>query len=170
MPKRKHSSSDNGRDDDRSNHDSDKERNSNDDDDDTSMGGTNESFNGDDEEVSHDSDRERSSDDDDGNDDSDNGTSSGGNCEGINRMAGGAGGKEVGAVGGIRDKAVLALARGRMKTNQAFRERVHDFLRAFGTFFEDTEPRLKNHEITDLADTRTARCFMVMARATGAFD
>ena len=86
------------------------------------------------------------------------------------RMSGGATGKDISAVGGVRDKAVLALARGRMKTNQPFRERVHNFLREFGAFIEETEPRLKNHEITDLADTRTARCFMVMARATGAFE
>jgi len=86
------------------------------------------------------------------------------------RLAGGASGKEVSTVGGVRDKAVLALAKGRMKTNREFRERVHYFLRAFGDFFTDLEPRLKNHEITDLTDTRTARCYMVMARATGAFD
>jgi len=86
------------------------------------------------------------------------------------RMAGGASGKDVSTVGGIRDKAVLALAQGRMKTNREFRERAHYFLREFGSFLEDIEPRLKNHEITDLTDTRTARCFMVMARASGAFN
>ena len=86
------------------------------------------------------------------------------------RMAGGASGKEVSTVGGVRDKAVLALAQGRMKTNREFRERSHYFLREFGGFLEDIEPRLKNHEITDMADTRTARCFMVMARASGAFN
>lgn len=79
-------------------------------------------------------------------------------------------GKDVASVGGILDKAVLGIARARMKSDPEFRQDVLQFLQRFDQVLVEHEPRLQNHELTDLADTRTARCFMVMARVSGAFD
>jgi hypothetical protein len=79
-------------------------------------------------------------------------------------------GPEVASVGAIKDKAVLGIARARMKTDPEFRESVLYFLRQFDEALTEYEPRLQNHELTDLASTRSARCFMVMARVSGAFD
>ncbi|GLQ35861.1 hypothetical protein GCM10007939_21450 [Amylibacter marinus] len=85
-------------------------------------------------------------------------------------FAKGARGKSVTTVGGARDKAVLAITRARMKTDPDFREHAHYFLQMFDRMLFDYEPQLKNHEITDLADTRSARVFMILARIGGAFD
>jgi hypothetical protein len=82
----------------------------------------------------------------------------------------GARGADVASVGGVLDKAVLGIARARMKSDPDFRQQVLQFLQQFDQVLVEYEPRLQNHEITDLANTRTARCFMVMARVSGAFN
>jgi hypothetical protein len=79
-------------------------------------------------------------------------------------------GADVASVGGVMDKAVLGIARARMKSDPEFRQQALQFLQQFDQVLVEYEPRLQNHEITDLADTRTARCFMVMARVSGAFN
>ncbi len=81
----------------------------------------------------------------------------------------GARGADVSSVGGVLDKAVLGIARARMKSDPEFRQQVLRFLQQFDQTLVEYEPRLQNHEITDFANTRTARCFMVMARVSGAF-
>ena len=86
------------------------------------------------------------------------------------KFAEGTRGADVASVGGVLDKAVLGIARARMKSDPAFREQVLQFLQRFDQVLVEYEPRLQNHEITDLANTRTARCFMVMARVSGAFN
>lgn len=86
------------------------------------------------------------------------------------KFAEGERGKEVASVGAVLDKAVLGIARARMKSDPEFREAVLYFLRQFDEALVEYEPRLQNHELTDLANTRSARCFMVMARVSGAFD
>jgi len=86
------------------------------------------------------------------------------------KFAEGQRGAEVTSVGGILDKAVLGIARARMKSDPNFRQDVLQFLQQFDQVLVEYEQRLQNHEITDLANTRTARCFMVMARISGAFD
>lgn len=85
------------------------------------------------------------------------------------KFAEGVRGSEVASVGGVLDKAVLGISRARMKSDPDFRQQVLHFLQQFDQVLVEYEPRLQNHEITDLADTRTARCFMVMARVSGAF-
>jgi hypothetical protein len=79
-------------------------------------------------------------------------------------------GADVSSVGGVMDKAVLGIARARMKSDPDFRQQVLQFLQQFDHVLVEYEPRLQNHEITDFANTRTARCFMVMARVSGAFN
>jgi hypothetical protein len=86
------------------------------------------------------------------------------------KFAEGARGADVASVGGIMDKAVLGISRARMKSDPDFRHLVLQFLQHFDQVLVEYEPRLQNHEITDLANTRTARCFMVLARVSGAFQ
>tara|TARA_R110002096_G_scaffold8802_3_gene35760 strand:+ start:13267 stop:14262 length:996 start_codon:yes stop_codon:yes gene_type:complete len=86
------------------------------------------------------------------------------------RFSDGTRGKKVASVGAVKDKAVLGIARARMKTDAEFRQLVMQFLQQFDQLLMEYEPRFQNHDVTDLANTRTARCFMVMARVSGAFE
>jgi hypothetical protein len=86
------------------------------------------------------------------------------------RFAGGERGRSIAALGGIRDRASLALTAGRMKSDPVFRDAAHHFLRAFDKTFAAFEPNATDAELADLADTRTARAFMLFGRVTGTFD
>lgn len=86
------------------------------------------------------------------------------------RFAGGERGRSIAALGGIRDRASLALTASRMKTDPVFRDAAHHFLRTFDKTFAAFEPNATDAELADLADTRTARAFMLFGRVTGTFD
>ncbi|HLQ19292.1 MAG TPA: hypothetical protein VK146_09955 [Tabrizicola sp.] len=86
------------------------------------------------------------------------------------RFAAGERGRSIAAVGGIRDRTSLALTAGRMKSDPVFRDAAHHFLRAFDKTFAAFEPNASDAELADLADTRTARAFMLFGRVTGTFD
>jgi len=86
------------------------------------------------------------------------------------RFAGGERGRSIAALGGIRDRASLALTASRMKSDPVFRDAAHHFLRAFDKTFAAFEPNATDAELADLADTRTARAFMLFGRVTGTFD
>lgn len=86
------------------------------------------------------------------------------------RFAHGERGRAVAALGGVRDRSSLALAAGRMREDTIFRDAAHHFLRRFDTVLERFEPDASDEEITALAQTRTARAFMLLGRVTGAFD
>jgi hypothetical protein len=86
------------------------------------------------------------------------------------RFAGGERGRSIAALGGIRDRASLALTAGRMKSDPVFRDAAHHFLRAFDKTFAAFEPNASDAELADLADTRTSRAFMLFGRVTGTFD
>lgn len=86
------------------------------------------------------------------------------------RFAGGERGRSIAALGGIRDRASLALTAGRMRADPVFRDAAHHFLRAFDKTFAAFEPNATDAELADLADTRTARAFMLFGRVTGTFD
>jgi hypothetical protein len=86
------------------------------------------------------------------------------------RFAGGERGRSIAALGGIRDRASLALTAGRMKSDPVFRDAAHHFLRAFDKTIAAFEPNASDAELADLADTRTARAFMLFGRVTGTFD
>ncbi|MEO0939014.1 MAG: hypothetical protein AAFY38_12745 [Pseudomonadota bacterium] len=82
----------------------------------------------------------------------------------------GARGKSVAALGGVRDRSSLALAAGRMKQDPIFRDAAHHFLRRFDRAFAAFEARASDAEISEFADTRTARAFMLLGRIAGTFD
>jgi len=79
-------------------------------------------------------------------------------------------GRTIAALGGVRDRSSLALSAGRMKQDPVFRDAVHHFLRRFDQAFTDFADRASDAEIAALADTRTARAFMLLGRVTGTFD
>lgn len=86
------------------------------------------------------------------------------------RFSAGERGRSIAAVGGIRDRASLALTAGRMKSDPVFRDAAHHFLRSFDKTFAAFEPNATDAELADLAETRTARAFMLFGRVTGTFD
>lgn len=79
-------------------------------------------------------------------------------------------GREIAALGGVRDRSSLALAAGRMKQDPVFRDAVHHFLRHFDQAFIEFEKTASDANIASLGDTRTARAFMLLGRVAGIFD
>ncbi len=79
-------------------------------------------------------------------------------------------GRPIAALGGIRDRSSLALTAGRMKQDPIFRDASHHFLRLFDKTFAEFEQRASDGEIAALAETRTARAFMLLGRVAGTFD
>ena len=85
-------------------------------------------------------------------------------------FAGGARGRAIAALGGIRDRSSLALAAARMKSDPIFRDAAHHFLRRFDQMFSSFAEEASDSDISDLSDTRTARAFMLLGRVAGTFD
>lgn len=86
------------------------------------------------------------------------------------RFAAGERGRTIAGLGGIRDRSSLVLTAGRMREDPVFRDAAHHFLRTFDKTFAMFEPNATDAELADLADTRTARAFMLFGRVTGTFD
>ena len=85
------------------------------------------------------------------------------------RFASGERGRVVSALGGIRDRSSLALTAGRMKQDPIFRDTCHHFLRRFDKVFATFADTATDAELTELANTRTARAFMLVGRVAGLF-
>lgn len=85
------------------------------------------------------------------------------------RFAQGERGRVVAALGGIRDRSSLALTAGRMRQDPIFRDAAHHFLRRFDTMLQEFETSATDQEISSLAETRTARAFMLLGRVAGVF-
>lgn len=86
------------------------------------------------------------------------------------RFASGERGREIAPLGGIRDRSSLALSASRMREDPVFRDAAHHFLRSFDKTFAEFEKNATDAELADLAETRTARAFMLLGRVTGTFD
>lgn len=86
------------------------------------------------------------------------------------RFAQGERGRAIGALGGVRDRTSLALTAARMREDPIFRDTAHHFLRNFDRMMTSFELVASDAELIQLADTRTARAFMLLGRVTGAFD
>ncbi len=86
------------------------------------------------------------------------------------RFAQGERGRVIGALGGVRDRTSLALTAARMREDPIFRDAAHHFLRNFDRMLTSFELVASDAELIELADTRTARAFMLLGRVTGAFD
>lgn len=79
-------------------------------------------------------------------------------------------GRAIAGLGGVHDRSSLALASGRMRQDPVFRDAVHHFLRGFDQAFVEFERHANDQDIVNLANTRTARAFMLLGRVTGTFD
>ncbi len=79
-------------------------------------------------------------------------------------------GRAIAPLGGIRDRSSLALTNARMKQDPIFRDAAHHFLRRFDKTFSEFEKNASDSEISAMADTRTARAFMLLGRCAGTFD
>lgn len=86
------------------------------------------------------------------------------------RFAQGERGRSISALGGIRDRSSLVLTAGRMRQDTVFRDAAHHFLRQFDRGFSAIEKTASDQEIAELADSRTARAFMLIGRVAGTFD
>lgn len=86
------------------------------------------------------------------------------------QFAGGARGRSVAALGGVRDRSSLALTAGRMKQDPIFRDAAHHFLRRFDKTVSAFSETASDADLSDLSDTRTARAFMLLGRVAGTFD
>jgi len=86
------------------------------------------------------------------------------------RFAAGERGRAVAALGGVRDRSSLALTAARMRHDLIFRDAAHHFLRHFDRTVSAFADHATDQEIADLAETRTARAFMLLGRVTGTFD
>ncbi|MDX8352774.1 hypothetical protein [Cognatiyoonia sp. IB215182] len=86
------------------------------------------------------------------------------------RFAHGERGRSMDTLGAVRDRAALSLAAGRMREDTIFRDAVHHFLRHFDQLLITFEAEATDTDLLELAETRTARAFMLLGRATGTFD
>lgn len=87
------------------------------------------------------------------------------------RYAAGTRGKDVADIGGVRDEVALAIARGRVRNDPVFRDTALHFLRRFDKLSERMLAELGDDPmILEVADSRTGRAFMVIARVMGVFD
>ena len=86
------------------------------------------------------------------------------------RFAAGERGLAIAGLGGVRDRSSLALSSSRMRQDQIFRDSAHHFLRAFDKTFSQLAEGLSDQEVAAMAETRTARAFMLLGRVAGIFD
>ncbi|MBL4806669.1 MAG: hypothetical protein JKY31_05185 [Rhodobacteraceae bacterium] len=85
------------------------------------------------------------------------------------KFADGTRGEEVAAIGGIHDVTSIALIRGRMRSDQIFRDTALHFQRRFDIVLNEFCAQASDSHIEALADTRTARTFMLLGRVSGMF-
>jgi hypothetical protein len=86
------------------------------------------------------------------------------------RFAQGERGRAVADLGAVRDPVSLDRTAARMREDPVFRDAAHHFLRQFDRTFQKIEKAATDDELAALADTRTARAFMLFGRVSGTFD
>ena len=79
-------------------------------------------------------------------------------------------GAMIAPLGGIRDRSCLAITSARMRSDPEFRASAHLFLREFDRVFSAFAQDADDSQITALADTRSARAFMLVGRVSGVFS
>lgn len=85
-------------------------------------------------------------------------------------FANGERGKEVAALGMIRDRTALTLSNTRLKSDSVFREKVHGFLTQFDVILTEFEETAEDNELVEMGKTRSAIAFMLLGRISGAFS
>jgi len=79
-------------------------------------------------------------------------------------------GKAVDRLGAIKDQTYLSVISKRTREDTIFRDSVHHFLRCFDQLLVTFEENATDEDLLELAETRTARAFMLLGRTTGTFD
>jgi hypothetical protein len=79
-------------------------------------------------------------------------------------------GKDVAALGMVRDRTALSLSNTRLKNDVAFRETVHVFLTQFDAILSEFEETAEDNELVEMGKTRSAIAFMLLGRISGAFN
>jgi len=85
------------------------------------------------------------------------------------RFAQGERGTAICDIGTVDDQAAIALVRGRMRTDEQFKAKTLELLRAFDRVLTELGPQATDRELTDLAGTRSGLAFLLLARVNGAF-
>ncbi|MGY6411594.1 MAG: hypothetical protein ACXIUV_11300 [Alkalilacustris sp.] len=85
------------------------------------------------------------------------------------RFARGERGRAVEGLGGVDDPASLERTAARMREDAVFRDVAHHFLRHFDRMIEALEPNVTDADLARLAETRSARAFMLLGRVSGSF-
>jgi hypothetical protein len=86
------------------------------------------------------------------------------------RFAQGERGRAIADLGTVRDPASLDRTAARMREDPVFRDAAHHFLRQFDRSFQKIEKAASDADLIALADTRTARAFLLFGRVSGTFD
>ncbi len=73
-------------------------------------------------------------------------------------------------LGGVRDRESLAKSAGRMRQDPVFRDCAHHFLRRFDALLSRFVEIATDEDVAALAETRSARAFMLLGRVWGMFD
>jgi hypothetical protein len=86
------------------------------------------------------------------------------------RFIAGKRGAEVAAVGGIRDERALEVTRGLMKGDSIFRDTALFFQRRFDSVLSEFAADADDAALAELANTRSARAFVLLARLNRSLD
>lgn len=78
-------------------------------------------------------------------------------------------GRSAARIGGIHDAEALEIVSELLRGDEIFRDTAHHFLRHFDTLLTRNIAQLDDPHIHALADTRSARSFMLIGRAAGVF-
>ncbi len=86
------------------------------------------------------------------------------------KFAEGERGPLVSSVGGIRDRAALALASRALKNDPLFRDTAHQFVQKFDALLSELSPDMDDGTLLKLTNTRSAHAFMLVGRVLGLFS
>lgn len=86
------------------------------------------------------------------------------------RFGEGARGISVASVGGIHDATALEITAAYLRADEIFRDTAHHFMRQFDVTVTRLMVELDDDQIVMLADSRSARAFMLLGRVAGVFD
>lgn len=85
-------------------------------------------------------------------------------------FAHGARGVSVAGMATLDDQAAFALAKGRMRTDQVFRDAAMHFVRLFDQMLETYVDEATDRDLEALAGSRTGLAFTLLATLSGSFD
>lgn len=85
------------------------------------------------------------------------------------QFARGTRGEAISEMATIKDEQALETCSARLRENAVFRDAAHHFVRRFDRMLADLEPELDDEALALLADTRSARAFLLLAESIGVF-